>query len=399
MLKRLLLFLLAFINFVVGSQPCDGKIVLVLDASAESSWLPSELFNDQKNFVKKLLAASNFDNYERLVIGFYDDPATLTNFGDLKNESDVFNYIDSIKQGQTLDWLGNAFYNVYEQNYTDATVIFFVSMCIGCGETDYTTENAKGLRDQGLRLVLVDHAGSKRLSIDDLVTVTNDSSTVFDWDPRNSLPVDDYQEWFKQVIGCPNAKPKPPLVNPCRNQLLLVLDASMNWIGLTDKQFNHQKELVKSLFTDLFFDDFEKLALGFYSNSTNLTNFGDFRSESDVAKYADSIERDPTRLSYLQKGLQDVYDKGYSWKGNFTVIFFVSDLETSEVEDARQKAKQLQDAGVHLVLVGHGDFDDDYINMDRLAYVTGDSSAVFKWEEGYGLPFPNYVQWFNEVAC
>ncbi|KAI6185254.1 hypothetical protein M3Y98_00002900 [Aphelenchoides besseyi] len=356
-----------------------------------------KLFNEQKDFVKKLLAASNFENYERLVIGFYDDPATLTNFGDLKNEREVFNYIDSIEQGVTLDWLGNAMYDVYKQNYSDATIIFFVSLCIDCSETGYTTQNAQGLRDQGLRVVLVDHASSHRLSIDDLVIVANDSSTVFDWNPRNSLPVDDYHEWFKQVIGCPDAKPKPPLVNSCRKQILLVLDASMKWIGLTEKQFNHQKKLVKSLFIGSYFDDFERLALGFYTNSTNLTTFGDFRNEFDVAKYVDSIERDSTLLSYLQNGLQDIYDKAYSWDGNFTVIFFVSDLETSEVETARQKAKQLQDSGVCLVLVGHGDFNDDYVNMDRLAYVTGDPNTVFEWENNFGLPFPNYVQWFNEI--
>ncbi|KAI6198580.1 hypothetical protein M3Y96_00534300 [Aphelenchoides besseyi] len=391
-----LLFLFGFFGLVSCTEPCKGQIVIVLDSAEESSWLPKELFINQKNFVKKLFADLNFDDYERLVIGSYNQNTYLTNFGDFKNESDVNKYVDAIEQENALDWLGNGLNDVMNQKYTfyrNTTVIFFVSACIACGDGEYTRENAKSLQDQGVRLVLVAHGDPEHISVRELAAVTNDISTVFNWDPRLTMPANDYRAWFKQVLACPIRK---PVVNSCGRQILVLLDTTADSEAFTMSDFDAQNNLINNLFTDSNFIEFERLAIGFYSNKANLTEFGDFYEQSDVSDFVNSIEPDYDNALYLPKVLKAIYEHHYSWSINSTIIVFLSDVETAEVEPARRYAKAIQDFGIRLVLVGHGDFEDDYVSVDRLVEITGDPDVVFKWDPDTGLP-KDYVGWFNQV--
>ncbi|KAI6186100.1 hypothetical protein M3Y98_00096100 [Aphelenchoides besseyi] len=92
-----------------------------------------------------------------------------------------------------------------------------------------------------------------------------------------------------------------------------------------------------------------------------------------------SIQQDSNWGTWLPLGLYYVIEQNYTASpGNLTVIFFISDLEYYEVDDARAYAIELQNKEVRLVLIGHGDFNQDFVNMDRLAQVTGDPNTVFK---------------------
>ncbi|KAI6220693.1 hypothetical protein M3Y95_01023000 [Aphelenchoides besseyi] len=185
---------------------------------------------------------------------------------------------------------------------------------------------------------------------------------------------------------------------PCDGQIVIVLDASHDSAAFDGLDFVYQNTLVKELFTSPYFDDFERLAIGAYSYGTNLTDFGDFHNQQDVADYVDSIQQDSNWGTWLQLGLYYVIEQNYTASpGNLTIIFFVSDLEYYEVDDSRAYAVELQNKGVRLVLIGHGDFNQDFINMDRLAQVTGDPNTVFKWEDGERLPAKDYQDWFKQV--
>ncbi|KAI6186101.1 hypothetical protein M3Y98_00096200 [Aphelenchoides besseyi] len=152
---------------------------------------------------KNLFNTPYFDHFEHLAIGSYlDIDARLSNFGDFKNKTDVFNYMNSLKAVGI---------NVYNKNYTSIpgdqiTVVVFVSD-FEKNEIKNARFYAKKLQDQKVRLVLVGHGNFKHhwLTMDQLIRITNGQSTAFKWDDGRSLPGDEYQSWFKQVLGCPFA--------------------------------------------------------------------------------------------------------------------------------------------------------------------------------------------------
>ncbi|KAI6231336.1 hypothetical protein M3Y95_00370900 [Aphelenchoides besseyi] len=402
-----------------ASNPCDGRIVVVLDAPP--TWydgFSTTMFNNQKNLLIKLFARPYFDNFERLALGYLSENETLTDFNHFHSESDVDNYIKAVQQDPTSEFQDSGIRDAYEKNYPSVsgdriTIVFFVSH-IYEDEIDNERAYAKLLQDQGVRVVLIGHSIGSDYYYDysRLVKVTKDPSTVFNWDASKTLPSDDYQEWFKQVIGCSvvaSSTSKPTIVSssskspesksPCAGRVVVVLDASTSWIGFSTDQFNDEKSLLQQLLVGPYFNHFERLVIGFYAFDTNLTNFGDLGSESDVVQYLHSIQQSPNHITWLKNALMDVYYKNYpAISGDpITVVIFVSDIEENEVNDAAEQAKQLQDQGVRLVLVGHGNFKDDFVDLDRLTRITGDSSTALKWDDDKSLPADDYQTWFKQV--
>ncbi|KAI6212413.1 hypothetical protein M3Y94_00020600 [Aphelenchoides besseyi] len=184
--------------------------------------------------------------------------------------------------------------------------------------------------------------------------------------------------------------------SPCNGRFLLVLDQSVTWNGFSSTEFNDQKELVKNLLSPPYFDHFERLALGGYEQSAYLTNFGDCEDQSDVADFLNQTKQEQY-ASCLVCALNDIKNHRYFFN-KMTIVIFVSFIDEYDVRDARELAKQLQDQGARLVLIGHGKFtNEDWISIDRLSRITGDPSAVFKWDDGKSLPADDYHQWFKQV--
>ncbi|KAI6218600.1 Von Willebrand factor, type A domain-containing protein [Aphelenchoides besseyi] len=421
MLFLFLLFASTIVSSALASKPCDGQIVMVLDTSEDYD---KKRFNKQNDFVKKLFADSNFDQFERLALGRYDVNTNLTNFGDFKSQSDVAKYVDSLEENIRYysTWLEIGLWSVYYQNYPldkKTTVVFFVSN-VDDLEIPEALPYAKLLQDQGVRLVLVGHGDSKQdaYNTDQLSRITNDPSAVFKWDDDADLPADDYQTWFKQVLACPGYEvttEKPvtfptttpssgrttiqSVDKPCDGQIALLLDASTSWNAFTKQQFEDQKDLVKKLFVAPYFNGFKRLAIGSYlSYRVDITDFGNINNETQLERKLSYIFEGDV-LSYLDQGLKSIYNKlASSWTyDKIVVVFFVSDIEEIEIDESRQWAKKLQDQGVRLILVGHGNFKDDYVNVDRLARITNDPSVVFKWDDGKRLPADDYQTWFKQV--
>ncbi|KAI6204322.1 hypothetical protein M3Y94_00660500 [Aphelenchoides besseyi] len=374
------------------------------------------MFENQNNFVKKLFAGPYFDNFERLAIGSYssNNMTNLTSFGEFHHKEDVAKYVDSIRQAsESYTDLDNAVPAVYNKNYASTTdnkitVIFFVSY-VDDADVNIVRPHVRKLQDQGIRTVMIGHSAAANIdpasfNITRLEMITNDSNTVFNWGPTKTLPADDYQDWFRMVIDCQAMEittEKPMLPgNPCGGHIVVVLDASKSWDGFSEEQFNDQNYVVRKLFIAPYFDHYERLALAYYSNTTSLASFGDFSDQSDVANYVRSIER--SSVTFLTRALTRVYNNNYPLSANdkLTIVFFVSDIEEYEVQNARSWAQKLQDQGVRLVLVGHGNFKEDYVDVDRLAAVTNDPTTVFKWKDMESLPDDDYQTWFKEVlAC
>lgn len=87
-----------------------------------------------------------------------------------------------------------------------------------------------------------------------------------------------------------------------------------------------------------------------------------------------------------------VYDLTEDTELSVTVAILVSTINQEQVNDARNSAATLQEQGVRLVLIGHGDNADP----DLLSQVTGDPSVVFSWKVTDNQP-PDYKNWFIQV--
>ncbi|KAI6178031.1 hypothetical protein M3Y98_00456800 [Aphelenchoides besseyi] len=186
-----LLFLLVGIKFVSSLNPCDGKIVVVLDASVEYITFSTEMFNNQNNFVKTLFSGPYFDSYERLALGSYNrNNPNLTRFGDFCGESDVTRYVDSIQQ---------------DQHFTSTIQSqFFVSVIYGYS-LDSAREYTQKMQAQGVRVAFIGH-----------------SQTPLNIQLLNNLS-DDYKNWFKWVLKCQAPKEigttESP-TNPCNGKII-----------------------------------------------------------------------------------------------------------------------------------------------------------------------------------
>ncbi|KAI6231523.1 hypothetical protein M3Y95_00390800 [Aphelenchoides besseyi] len=416
MFRRVIFVLVVlFINNVSCSRPCDGRIMVVLDASSSQfDTFDTTLFNNQNNLVKKLFTSPYFEDFERMSIGYYGGYLYDTpEFGEFQSQTQVDSYVDSVSQdSQHASYLEGLLAYLYDY-YTplrsggqDITIVIFVSY-IRENVVDEARQYAKEIQDYGVRLVLIAHTTASEgddFDIARLVQITDNENDVFNWIAKKTLPADDYQQWFSQVIGCPQAAitTLKPSTSLCDGQIVIMLDASMSWEAFSKQQFDDEKELIKKLFVGPYFKNFERLAIGSYALRANLSNFGDLHSESDVASHVHSIQEDATHITWLTNALNDTYNKNYQsdWGDKINIIFFVSDIEEYEVNLSRPFAKKLQDQGIRLVLIGHGNFKQDYVSVDRLARVTGDASAVFKWNDGESLPSDDYQQWFRQVlAC
>ncbi|KAI6219059.1 hypothetical protein M3Y95_01126700 [Aphelenchoides besseyi] len=186
---------------------------------------------------------------------------------------------------------------------------------------------------------------------------------------------------------------------PCDCQIVMLLDATFDVNIFGVQQFEDQKDLVKKLFSTPYFDHFERLAMGYYDYYTTLTSFKYFANEADVVNFVDSINVNPVQHTHLIRALDFVYQQNYtSISGNqINFIFFVSDFESAEVKEGRSKAKALQDSGARVVLIGHGNFKDNYVRVDLLTQVTNDPSTVFKWDQNDRMPADDYQSWFKQV--
>ncbi|KAI6217733.1 hypothetical protein M3Y95_01205400 [Aphelenchoides besseyi] len=413
------LLLFATLSSASASKPCDGHVVMILDNG--KGFFTKTMFDDQNNLVKKLF--TDFNGFERLALGSYNVNTNLTNFGDFQSQLDVSKYVNSLQQNSMYtSWLGIGLWSVYNKNYSfddKVTIVFFTSDVYDI-EIPEGRRYAKLLQNQGVRLVLIGHGDSEEdcYNMDQLARITNDWNTVFEWNEKKDLPDTDYQTWFKKVLDCPGFEattPEPPTTKtsftmrttnkpghsdkPCDGRIVILLDASMSWDGFSNQQFEDQKTLVKKLFVGPYFDHFERLALGSYDGRTGYTTyFGDFRNEMDVQRELDDIEQS-NELTYLKGALEtvDLQDFTSISGDRVVVVIFVSDLEDNEIHEGRQLTEKLQNLGIRLVLVGHGNFKDDYVNVSRLARVTNDPSVVFKWEDDKRLPADDYQTWFQQV--
>ncbi|KAI6208897.1 hypothetical protein M3Y96_00163700 [Aphelenchoides besseyi] len=381
------------ISSAFASDPCDGRIVVVLDDPP--TWyngFTTKMFNRQKDLLIELFARPYFYNFERLALGYLSENETLTNFNHFHSESDVANYINAVQQDSTSIFQNSGPQNVYEKNYLSVpgdkiTIVFLYLIFMMMTST---------MNDQGVHVVMIGHSiGTDYYYIySRLVEVTNDPFTVFNWDASKhyQLPGAQLQVRNKQQFN---------INHPQNRRLLLLLSTqkvhvqgalSLCWMLRLRELVSDEKSLFQRLLVSPYFDHFERLAIGFYAFNTNLSNFGDFVSETDVAQYLQSIQQYPNYINWLKNALMDVNNKNYpAISGDpITLLIFVSDIEENEVSDATEQAKQLQDQGVRVVLVGHGDFEDDFVNLDRLTRVTGDPSTALKWDDKKSLPADDY---------
>ncbi|KAI6202774.1 hypothetical protein M3Y94_00479300 [Aphelenchoides besseyi] len=400
------MILLIGIDFVSASNPCDGKIVVVLDASVDFATFDSNLFKNQNNFVKTLFSRPYFDSFERLALGSYDRGNTkLTKFGEFYDESDVTRFVDSVQQGQNFaSMIEEALAAVYNQNYTSTknekiTVIFFVSVIFDHSVMVARITTQK-LEAQGIRVVFIAHS-KQPSNIEQLNDVADDPETIFFWDSRKSLPAEDYENWFKWVVKCRPSeviKTTEPPTSPCNGKIVVVMDSSMERDGFTKRQFIDQKHFVEKLLLSSSFDHYERLAIAYYSNSTIITELGDLRDMSEVGNYLNLIKQQNS-LPFLTRALERVYDQNYlsNSQDKATAIVFVSDVEEYEIQKANLWAKKLYDQGVRLILVGHGNFKEGYVNINRLADITDHPNTAFEWADNRNVLTDDYETWFKQA--
>ncbi|KAI6217092.1 hypothetical protein M3Y95_01240300 [Aphelenchoides besseyi] len=189
---------------------------------------------------------------------------------------------------------------------------------------------------------------------------------------------------------------------PCEGAINILLDSSGGYRQgdgepFTKQQFTNQKELVKKLMVSPYFNSFERLSIGHYSTIVQTSGIGYFKDEDDVVKYVDSIRRDTRSFSRLDDCL-DKLDFIFEPLLNITTyIIFVSSLEASEVADALFHADSLQNQGVRIVLIGHGNYISNSINVQQLTNVVQDPRLVFTWNNEDEFPAEDIHQWFNDV--
>ncbi|KAI6177834.1 hypothetical protein M3Y97_00950600 [Aphelenchoides bicaudatus] len=185
-------------------RPCDGQINLLLDTS---SALAQRDFSDQAAFVgQNLFTIANFNNYQRLSIGSYNQLSVkLKSFDTSSNAGSVQTYVNNITQcSQCVANLRKALYWIDYQEYDKAksppiTFVIFVSH-VAPEEVDDAKFAAQQVLSQGVRLVLVAHGGDVKTSV--LTQITGNSSLVYDW-PVKAGKSTNYGQWLTQAMNCP----------------------------------------------------------------------------------------------------------------------------------------------------------------------------------------------------
>ncbi|KAI6231230.1 hypothetical protein M3Y95_00359300 [Aphelenchoides besseyi] len=410
------LAILLVVSAVNADNPCNGNVVVVLDASA-STWTPfnTQMFNDQNNLITNVFTSPFFDHFERVAIGSYNKYVQLTQFGIFRSASDVAAYVESIEQSADPVYLQNGLAEVYNHNYPAVstgkiTVIFFVSD-IRLSEVDSSRTWAKDLQDQGVRVVLIGHsAGSDNtFNINRLQAITNDSSTVFNWDPTKSLPDDDYQQWFKDVIGCPTVSEvttqKPTIqpvtfeptsqpsasFTPCRRRIVFAIDDSA-----TNKYYKNVIQFLNSIvLTDDQWNHVERLGIAWYSKKIDYKI--PFDSKYKLEDIRAAIKRKPTvsggalDLTSVFESLATDFQSNSDFDSVYYIVFVAQPLTQNAIDSAQSAAQELQQNG-RLSLIGVGSDVDENLLFQLSFHETSWSDPNKDFE------LPDWRRFFYEDA-
>ncbi|KAI6210875.1 Serine/threonine-protein phosphatase [Aphelenchoides besseyi] len=352
--------------------PCAGRILLSIDTSPSIS---GSAFQNIKDFVGTTLFSDPtfFNHFERLVVTFYDYiHQDDEGFGVYTDPQTVKNYVNGIQRGVAEANLRVAITATAKSPYvndrnTPLTLIFLVSH-VNEDEVDDIYDEAKPLRDNNVRLVLVGLGGVDTAV---LARITGDQSTVFQWDTGKSKQPSNYKKWFKTLINCPSnsfdlveenvAAIQPPTPSlpvfddvpayPCPGRIVIGIDLSQD---LSSVNFKKQTNFLLNNVFNSQWTDFSRLAIFLYDRFGIPAAYGTFTKLGDVRDYI--AERTQVAVDpLLRSGIQTIKSARLSSTTNPAhVIVFVGKIDETVVDETIDDVNEVKALGCTLTFVGMG---------------------------------------------
>ncbi|KAI6206057.1 hypothetical protein M3Y94_00862500 [Aphelenchoides besseyi] len=284
----------------------------------------------------------------------------------------VKDYVNTIKQSYTEASLRVAITVTAKSSFvtdssTPLTTIFLVSH-VNEDEVDDIYDEAKPLRDNGVRLVLVGLGG---VDTTVLARITGDSSTVFQWDAGKFKQPSNYKKWFKTLINCPSnsfdfveenvAAIQPPTPSlsifddtpayPCPGRIVIGIDLSQDLSSVNfKKQINF---LLNNVFNSQW-TDFSRLALILYDRYGTSVSYGTFTKIREVRDYLSERTQVPVD-PVLRSGVQTIISNRLSSTTDPAhVIMFVGKIDQDIVDDTADEVEDAKALGSTLTFVAMG---------------------------------------------
>ncbi|KAI6171127.1 Cysteine endopeptidase [Aphelenchoides bicaudatus] len=392
----------------VDFMPCKKRIAFAIDNAKSNQWI-----KQQKSFFINEVFAGNWNHLERLALLWYAEkneywvPFGFFNDNTAKNLSFVRELVASKfpiqKTTPTLTVAFQALLDKYSTNddFAEVASIVFYSQVLDQTTVDKSLQLANDLNSNGHKLAIV---GVGDVDPNGLLKQLTNNYAVWK-DPSTDPKLPNWEQFFwDQAYGCSSQVPSdPPTIGTVPTVTFPAIKTTtpivttvppseaLFWRDISDHDFVGQQ-----MFADAIFNEYNRLGLGVCTRAGGSVDngFGSILSSADVSTYVDSVTRNSKYSAQLYKCINAIalLDLASQTDVPITVAIHVSSITSEEVEFTTESAKNLQDQGIRLVLIAHGDNADTTL----LGEIVGDPSVVYKWPTDSSAP-SNPSEWITDI--
>ncbi|KAI6191096.1 hypothetical protein M3Y97_00190700 [Aphelenchoides bicaudatus] len=398
--------------------PCAKKIVFAIDNSVSAT---PDVFRAQNQFLAKDVFAANWNHFERLGLVWFNIKPMGRPFGYYteKTLKDIQRLILTTKQARAAHSLPDLFTFLAsyqpDESFPEVNYVVFISK-LDSNDVDSIKGTVDQLKQHGnvTFILLGDQADPNQ---EQTRKLTNHYIVWMDPDVKTSPRPDNWNDrLWTTAYGCdeailpsspatepsfpasfptdaPTTTPVPEIPIPCAGSFVLGLDTSK---AMTSNTFKNQNAFVPTLFTATIFNHFERMTLGYFGRYySEIPDFNYYNSVDDIKEFIDTKVTKMTKdNAKLRLFLQYIYEEvlfGNTQAKPITVIAFISNLDDTDVAEAKEYGDKLIENGVRIALVNLGN-----VNQSKMQQITPN---IYTWDaENNPKPSDDYQTWFKQVV-